>query len=540
MPPLAFESRLSEDDFAALVNSIVAAGNRQDELVALLSEDHPIYRQRGAPTVVRMRGWAMLALSRGPVPDSGLAYLLEELDTGIDAYLMGAAARALRAYPTPEASFAPFVMRGIQNIQFYEEPLSFEAYGEYAESNDGPSPLRELFATLVWLGPMAGGVLPELQAFRETCQLPKRLLPDLDAAMQALGKQSQSVADDGESCCRLPPLLANLFSWSRGHQQRADSTPIGKVPFEDHDGELIRFDEFFHGRPSIVVFFYTRCENALKCSLTVSKLARVQKLLESKGLAENIQTAAITYDPEYDDPVRLRRYGGNRDVSFGERHRMLRSMSGIDALREHFQLGVNFVDSLVNRHRVEAYILDQGGRIASVFTRIHWHEQEVVDRAIDVLREPEDLVSKQARRTMEGRTDAWKGANSILGVLPSVGFALFPKCPFCWAAYVSLFGIASLERLLSTPFMYGLLLLLMGINVFSVWLRCRAIRRLGGFYMVTGGALAILVSRIAAPPLAIVGVVCTLAGSVWSAWCTPKAAESLPERLPAVDGLTRT
>ena len=38
------------------------------------------------------------------------------------------------------------------------------------------------------------------------------------------------------------------------------------------------FKDFFHGQPSIVVFFYTRCDNPMKCSLTVAKLARVQAI----------------------------------------------------------------------------------------------------------------------------------------------------------------------------------------------------------------------------------------------------------------------
>ena len=123
--------------------------------------------------------------------------------------------------------------------------------------------------------------------------------------------------------------------------------------FEDHDGLSITFKEFFRGHPSIVVFFYTRCDNPLKCSLTVTKLARIQKLLEAQGLADQIHTAAITYDPAFDLPERIRGYGQHRGVRMDARHRMLRATDGIDTLRRHFKLGVNFIESLVNRHRIE-------------------------------------------------------------------------------------------------------------------------------------------------------------------------------------------
>ena len=40
---------------------------------------------------------------------------------------------------------------------------------------------------------------------------------------------------------------------------------------------------------------------------------------------------------------------------------MLRVIDDNDALRRHFELGVNFIESLVNRHRIEVYILDAEG-----------------------------------------------------------------------------------------------------------------------------------------------------------------------------------
>ena len=66
---------------------------------------------------------------------------------------------------------------------------------------------------------------------------------------------------------------------------------------------------------------------------------------------------------------------------------MLRAVEDNDALREHFELGVNFIESLVNRHRIELYILDAQGRIAVSFERIHWDEEDVVARAAEVLEE---------------------------------------------------------------------------------------------------------------------------------------------------------
>src|SRR5215468_1886600 len=74
-----------------------------------------------------------------------------------------------------------------------------------------------------------------------------------------------------------------------------------------------------------------------------------------------------SYDPAFDIPERLRGYAENRGVLMNAGHRMLRAVDGINALRVHFELGVNFIASLVNRHRIEVYLLDAAGGIAASF-----------------------------------------------------------------------------------------------------------------------------------------------------------------------------
>jgi hypothetical protein len=79
-------------------------------------------------------------------------------------------------------------------------------------------------------------------------------------------------------------------------------------------------------------------------------------------------------------------------------HRMLRVIADNDndVLRRHFELGVNFIESLVNRHRIEAYILDAQGRIAVSFERLHWDEEQVVIRTVEMLKEKECGSGSQA------------------------------------------------------------------------------------------------------------------------------------------------
>ena len=533
MPQLAVMDALPEPQFAALVDTLSADSSRREELVALLREDHPVSDQRGAAAIVRMRGWIFVALSRAGLTDDALLFVLEELDTGRDPYLVAAAARALRSYPRPAATFAPFVMRALNNIRYHDEPVAFNSYGEYAITSTEVTPVRELLATLVWLGPAASGVLPELETFRANQGgFSKKVLAELDRTLQLIQQAPPPDGGSVDACCSLPAFFGNALSWARG--SRRDCETIESTAFEDHHGAAITFAEFFRGHPSIVLFFYTRCDNPQKCSLTIAKLARVQNLLMERGLFDRVRTAAITYDPAFDSPERIRGYGKSRGVQMGAGHRMLRPIDGIGALRVHFKLGVNFVESLVNRHRIEVYLLDAAGAIAASYERIHWDEVQIVDRAAELLQE-EGLATTLVRPA---------AAVPIYGALASLGFAFFPKCPFCWAAYLSIFGFTGLAQIPYSPWLQPVLFALMLLNLFSVWVRGRTSGHMTAFGLVAAGALAIILSRML-PGLehsaAWAGVILTIAGSFWSAAQAgrkpvPFRFRSFAARLRNVDG----
>jgi protein SCO1 len=388
-------SAIAEQQFTALVDSIVADAARRDELLDLLHEDHALFRKRSATTIVRMRGWVLLALERVGVSDAALPFVLEELDTGMDPYLVAAAARALRTYLRPGATLAPFVMNALANIRFRDEPVTFDGYGAYAVSSTGTSALHELLSTLAWLGPHASHAIPELEALLAPGGLPARLRGDVERALQSIRDGRQPSDEVGTvGCCSARVHLP---------KRTRSSTKIDTVVLEDHAGEKICFKAFFRGRPSIVTFFYTRCDNPLKCSLTVAKLARVQQLLEAQGAADQIRTAAITYDPAFDLATRLRVYGQDRGLRMDADHRLLRAVNENEAVQSYFGLGVNNVGSLVNRHRIELYVLDAQARLAASFTRLRWDEGEVVACALEVLKATSSIPGATASRSSISR-----------------------------------------------------------------------------------------------------------------------------------------
>jgi protein SCO1/2 len=328
----------------------------------------------------------LVALARAPVSDEALHFVLEELDTGVDPYLVAAAARALRSYPRPGPALAPFVMRAIMQIRYHDDPVSFEEYGEYSSSS-ATTPLRELFKTLAWLGSHARGVLSQLDALAQVRGLAKQARAEAAHALASIRTATGADPADGERCCELPPGLAGRFSWPRMNRRGSES--IESVSFEDHDGASVTFDDVFRGHPSIVVFFYTRCDNPAKCPLTMYKFGSLQRLLQESELGDSIGTAAITYDPEYDRPERLLQYAQSWGATPSPLHRVLRTVGEFSTLREYFELGVNFgASGIVNRHRLEAFVLDKQGHIAHVVSRRRWDEAQLLRLAASLVGAP--------------------------------------------------------------------------------------------------------------------------------------------------------
>lgn len=513
LPPAGPALPLAEGAFAAWVEASAADEEGRSRLVELLREDHPLYDGRGAGKVVRLRGWLLICLSRHPLAESALPFALEELESGSDPYLAAAAARALQACPSPRAAFAPFLWQALLNNRYRDEPISFAAYGESAVASGETSVLGEILAALAWLGPLAKPLLGEIAALRGA-GVPKRL----DARLQQL---AIGIADGTEEaaaagCCGLGSAFGGQLSWALGARRGAQD--VAAVTFEDQDGAAAAFGEFFAGRPSIVVFFYTRCDNPLKCSLTVTKLARVQKLLQERGLGERIGSAAITYDPAFDRPEWLRQYGENRGLQFGEHHRVLRSIDGLPALRRHFGLGVNFVESLVNRHQLEVFVLDPAGRTAASFCRLQWDENEVVETAIALLGEQRAPAAVPAAAPVPVATPLPYASKAPLaiGSAASLALAFFPKCAFCWATYLSLFGIAGLSSIPYSPWLQPILVMLLLLHLAFGAVRAKATGRFAGFGLAAAGALALLASLVADTglPLAGLGVALNLAGSL--------------------------
>lgn len=108
----------------------------------------------------------------------------------------------------------------------------------------------------------------------------------------------------------------------------------------------------------------------------------------------------------------------------------------------------------------------------------------------------------------------------LAAIVPGILIAIAPKCPFCWAAYLSAF--ASLGISVEIPYQPWLLPVLTGllaVNLIALLLRARGRKRFGAFFLCLLGGAAIVIgkSSFESGLLIALGLACLIAGSLWNA-----------------------
>lgn len=99
----------------------------------------------------------------------------------------------------------------------------------------------------------------------------------------------------------------------------------------------------------------------------------------------------------------------------------------------------------------------------------------------------------------------------------SLFIAFFPKCPFCWAAYLSLFGLTGSLAIPYRPWLLPVSILLLMINL-TVLYFTRGKHGLRPFWLSVAGAALIVVNRLYFPSVlfVITGALLLLSAALWN------------------------
>ena len=150
------------------------------------------------------------------------------------------------------------------------------------------------------------------------------------------------------------------------------------IALRDHDGRARTLAALLD-RPVLLTFFYTRCQNAAKCSMTVSQLAVLQRQLTRARVHDKVRLIAITFEPQFDSPERITRFATARGLQLGESALAVQ----LDADRhpqlvKELEIPVSYNAGWVGTHGVEASLLDAGGRVVRKYTTLLWDNDQVL------------------------------------------------------------------------------------------------------------------------------------------------------------------
>lgn len=424
-------------------------------LVDILSERHSVYTERPSYQMNRIKGYALASFNEAGLSSSAINFVLDELQNGRDAYMVGAAARGLRGAKHPKAQYANYLIQAVHNLKYHDDSFDLTVFKPDWPLKNPSSGRLEIFQTLRWLRGYAKGALPELRSFLNNT---KDFTSEIRKEIQKTIKQIEEDERDLElNCCEIEGKTYTGISWLWKRMLNVRS--IGNLEVQNEDGQSQSLREVIDQKPTVVAFFYTRCMNPNKCTLTINKMGWLQKELTQIGFESKVNLLAFTYDPSFDTPTKMRVFGENRGLKFGQNAHVLRTRrEEFSALSDFFQLGVNHVASTVNQHRIELFILNQNGRIETTYSRVQWEVEDVVS---DLTK----LINPSSKRRLISKI-----SNTTQQVIFPIMVVFFPKCPFCWAAYLSVFGISGLQ---SIPYSPWLLPVIFGIMVFNLILLYR-------------------------------------------------------------------
>lgn len=469
-------------------------------LVDLLSERHAIYEERPSYEMNQIRGYALASFKETGLPSSAINFVLDELQNGRNAYIVGATARGLRGSKQPKAQYVSFLIQAVNNLKYHDDSFDLTVFRPEWPLENPSSGRLEIFRTLRWLRGYAKGAIPELRSFlNKTEEFAPELREEIRITIEEIEKDNR---DLDLSCCEVDGRSSTRFSWLWKGMRNIRS--IGNLEVQNEDGQFLSLEDIIFQKPTIIAFFYTRCMNPNKCTLTINKMGWLQKELAQAGLESKVNLLAFTYDPSYDTPARMRVFGENRGLVFGPNTHVLRTRpEEFNVLSDFFQLGVNHVASTVNQHRLELFVLNQYGRVETTYSRLQWDTKHVVSDLKKMVNSP----SKHR----------WvlKFSNTVQQVILPILFVFFPKCPFCWAAYLSVFGISGLQSIPYSPWLLPIIFGVMTFNLLLLYKKAKNRNGLFPFWISLVGTLLVGGGyMIKHPPISFTGVGLIFIGAV--------------------------
>lgn len=164
--------------------------------------------------------------------------------------------------------------------------------------------------------------------------------------------------------------------------------PIPDVPLVNQDGKTIHLSQF-RGEALLVTFIYTRCPLPTFCPRITSQFAAIHDAFKSDPvLIGKAHLVSISFDPDYDKPDILRKYGlaYMRDPA-GFSSWDFATPSTEDLKDLAFAFGLQYYpDGNQIAHSVATFLISPEGTLARIWPDNEWKTSDVLQALMDEAR----------------------------------------------------------------------------------------------------------------------------------------------------------
>lgn len=354
-------------------------------LTSWLNESHPIYANRTPTEANQFRGFVLSSLSKLPPNEELYKYVKFELLFAGHAFNIAAAAAAARRFTNKSSELVP-LMEPFLNSLFHDEWVDITTPElNYPIAN--PTKARyEIILSLIAFGPPAFRSVKLLDEIVE-CKNCGSYGGDSTLYTKAL-KATEYLRKVTPVCCQKETIVK---SEQPGilliDNQNRKNVSMRQVKLIDQEGKTLEFDDLMD-KPFVLTFFYTQCTNALKCVSTVHRLGELEEECNKNNLAHRVGIYGITYDPDFDTPSILKKYGKMYGIKFSDNMKLLKTADNSFApLINQLKLRVSYGAGSVNQHGLQLFVFDKKGKLAAVCDNDLWNVNDVYKILNELIKE---------------------------------------------------------------------------------------------------------------------------------------------------------
>lgn len=147
--------------------------------------------------------------------------------------------------------------------------------------------------------------------------------------------------------------------------------------FINQEARKIRLSDF-RGKAIAITFIYSRCPLPDFCIRMSDNFARLQKSLSRDPLLKNKwHLLTVSFDPEFDKPPVLKRYGTAYGADFSTWDFVTDTTKTLQEFADGLELIMEDDEGGLIAHNLRTAVIDPGGTLAAVFKGNEWTVKEL-------------------------------------------------------------------------------------------------------------------------------------------------------------------